>query len=918
MWSIEKGLNRLAEIGIRHVGLADFETMAGLEQFDRIARGLSLEPWLGVTLRVTAEGGVIFPARLYALSPGGYRQLCDVLSRSSPPRLDHISGEDLLLSLPPDTLSRVSLSEEWLRRFGLVVQETREEDVARSGGTPSTRLLVPYWPIRFLDPGDFEAYRTLCKIGGQTPEPDAKPSPAWRIWRERFGQMNFSSDRAPVVLTRGQYHIPASAKSPEEEFRQLQVSAERGLRDRHMLDAKATARLTHELAIIMKLGFQGYFLLVAELTDWAREVGIRVGPGRGSAAGSIVSYALGITEVNPLKYGLIFERFLNPERGGLPDIDLDVDFSRRGEVLQHLRDHWGSERVAQIGAYGTLGSRAVLREVGKARGLGAEVIQRAMTVLDVDAQVSLKTQHEVVAEKLLPFDAHGEWLKLAEALEGLPRHASIHAAGVVISPKAMTEFLPVTAAEGHLVTQMEMDSVERLGLVKLDVLGLRTLSVIDSAETWISQEGCIVGLTRVPEADPRTLKLLAHADTDGVFQLDGHGVKRLLEQMRPRHLEEVMAVVALYRPGPMDAIPQYLKSRLNPNNPGQDPVDQILQDTYGVMVYQEQLMAIVRHIGGYSWAEADQFRRAVSKRDHQLMAIEEERLLRRLEARGMDGDQARQWIARIHSFGDYGFNKSHAAAYGLLAYYVAYLKANWPLAFWAAELSSLAPGSERMVRELQLVVSLGGTLSLPDINHSTVGFRPMKGGLLAGLGIIRGLGSEQARWLVEERTANGPYPNYQAYWSRAGRTLDARADQALKAAGTLSGLPGYDASPAQLSLFETKAGIKDQTLIDCVASFGFLWQVAEGPLYFSTEGTVNAGQLSGEIAEFGRVHPGPLPLVQVINRDKGKRWPVSVSDDFSTLEGFRQLEGIHRGFRRVHGVDKMPATALGFGSDFRY
>ena len=262
------------------------------------------------------------------------------------------------------------------------------------------------------------------------------------------------------------------------------------------------------------------------------------------------------------------------------------------------------------------------------------------------------------------------------------------------------------------------------------------------------------------------------------------------------------------------------------------------------------------------------------------------------------------------AFGDYGFNKSHAAAYGLLAYYLAYLKAHWPLAFWAAELSSLAPGSERMLRELQLVVSSGGTLALPDINHSAVGFRPMKQGLLAGLGIIRGLGSEQARWLVEERTANGAYPDYQAYWSRAGRTLDARADQALKAAGTLNHLPGYDSSPAQLSLFEPKASMKGQTPVDCVASFGFLWQVAEGPLYFSTEATVNADQLSGEIAEFGRVHPGPLPLVQVISRDKGKRWRVSVSDDFSTLEDFRQIEGIYRVFRRVQGVDEMRATSL--------
>ncbi len=907
MWPMDRGLQRLSEQGFRHVALADFQTMAGVEQFDRLARGYGLEPWLGVTLMASGPGGLVFPVRLFGLSQRGYRLCCQAVSDEAGRRLDQLADKDLGLSLPPESILAGKSHDAWLKNFGWVAEEVLPN--AR-GQSHRGWISVPYWPVRYLQASDFKAYQMLCRIGEHAVEPDARAAPEALSWRQMFASVDpFPFEHAPTVLPNEGYQIPRSASTLEEEFASLRRQAEQGLKARYSDAHHGRERLLHELGIIRQLGFQGYFLLVSELTDWARSTGIRIGPGRGSAAGSLVSYALGITEVDPLKYGLIFERFLNPERGGLPDIDLDVDYSRRTEILDHLRDRWGNQRVAQIGAYGTLGARAVLRDVARAKKIAPEVVQRVMASLDIDGSTSLVGQHQKLAARLSTADPDGDWLEMAEALEGLPRHASIHAAGVVIAPDKVTDFVPVTMTDGHFITQMEMASVERLGLVKLDVLGLRTLSVLDQAERWIRQSGHTTRIESVPEADAKTLRLLAQADTDGVFQLDGSGVKRLLEEMRPRHLTEVMAVVALYRPGPMEAIPQYLAGRRSPSPHAKDSVDEILRETYGVMVYQEQLMAMVRALAGYSWAEADQFRRAVSKRDHQLMAMEEERLLARLDAGAMEANTAKKWVSRIHAFADYGFNKSHAAAYGLLAYYLAYLKAHWPLAFWAAELSSLGGWNERMHREMRQIVGSGIAIRLPEINLSGVGFRPDDGepGLIAGLDLVRGVGVDQARRVVEERERNGPYRDYDDYRQRMGLRVEPRTEQALKEARVFRRLVGSDGGSEQLSLFaqESKPGDKPQ-VVDCLASFGWPWPVPEGPIYFATfDEAAERAQLSEDLAHWARQHPGRWPLVQVMDKNRGKRWPFTVSGHFTDLDTLREIEGIRRVSRQVRELDRV-------------
>ncbi len=908
MWPIERGLERLAEQGFHHVGLADFHTLAGLERFDRAARGLGLEPWLGVTLSVVARSGARVVVALYALNPEGYRRLCQaMLEVDGVPQLDDLASGDLLLLVPPLAQGAVSNSQ-YEKAFGGVVP------AVAPGRAPPLGWVAPYWPVRFLTADDLKAYHTLVRMGNHAPEADAQAVPTREQWQHQFGGLSsWPIAQAPRVLPDRGYRIPQSGTSLEDEFQRLRGWSESGIRRRYSPPRVPAARkrLEHELAVIRQLGFQGYFLLVGELTEWAREHGIRIGPGRGSAAGSIVAYALGITAIDPLAYGLIFERFLNPERGGLPDIDLDVDFARRGEILDHLRQHWGSQRVAQIGSYGTLAARAVLRDVGRVKGILPEVVQRAMRAAQVDPGKTLAEQRSRLEPFLATYDPDGDWIDLAQRLEGLPRHPSTHAAGVVIVPGEVADWVPATRYGDALVTQMEMESVERLGLVKLDVLGLRTLGVVETIEKRLERRNLNLDIESVPPDDAKTLRLLARADTDGVFQLDGDGVRRLLREMRPRHLREVMAVVALYRPGPMEAIPRYLKQRENPPPTSDDPVSATLAETYGVMVYQEQLMAIVRTLAGYSWAEADQFRRAISKKDHALMAREERSLWERLVARSMEPARATAWVEQVHAFGDYGFNKSHAAAYGLLAYYLAYLKAHWPLAFWAAELSSLeGAAGDRLTHAMRQATAAGIFLWPPEINHSGVGFEAdgegpegdSDGRIWAGLGVIRGVNHDIAGEIVGEREQGGAFLSYEDYYQRVGRQIDPRTDRALRAAGVFREV-GEPSGGAQMTWLEQSSRPESGPRgIDCQAAFGMPWPQPRGPIYVEADRhRAVEGVVEGQLRTWMSRHPGTAVLILVVGHGRGRRLGTASSQYHALAE----LKGIEEVGRVVCGVEEV-------------
>lgn len=902
-WPMERGLRRLAEGGIRAVGLADYETMAGVERFDRLARSHGLRPWLGVTRLLDTPAG---PAevRLYALSRQGFSHLCRQMGER---RWEAVVDGDLLLAAP------AWLLDEARRGGWLPASVTTAESVAPGERPQLEGLWVPDWPVRYLDPQDQDAYHLLCQMGGQPQGAGARPTPSVDDLVQAFpGTAQSWWENPPEgVLPESRLRLPRVSANPDREARWLRQLSLRGFQWRYGPSAppEAHRRLDYELSVVAKLGLAGYFLMVADVVRAARRMGVRVGPGRGSVGGSLIAYCLGITEIDPLRWGLVFERFLNPQRANLPDIDIDLDWVRRGEVLAYVRRRWQDDRVAQIGTYGTLGPRAAVREVGRMLGVAPGELDGRMARAQLDPTRPLGEQLEALAEVVGDHPLAERWKKASLILEGLPHHASVHAAGVVISPEPLVGALPLSRGEGGWVTQMEMESVERLGWVKLDLLGLRTLAVVEAVERYTGQRP---RLERLDPADPATLKLLAAGDTESVFQLDGAGVRTLLRAMRPRHLGEVMDVVALWRPGPMEHVGEYLAARERGGTVEADPVAALCRDTYGVLVYQEQLMAVVRELGGYSWAEADLFRQAVSKKDRARLETATQTLRERLTARGMPVEEAETVVRRILAFADYGFNRAHAAAYGLLAYYLAYLKAHYSDAFWAAELSTLSRSSAQR-KALEEAVASGHRLQLPHVNLSDEGFVPEEGTIRVGLGQIRGVGGEMARRLVEERRRGGPYQSGEELLRRLGKPGDVQLLRHLEAAGALFGLGAKRSGVAQLQFFDLGAEDEPSEAPDRVhapSAFGWPWPKAFGPLYVKVSPGEDASAVQEAVVDWARTHPGAESLVLAIGAGRGRMLAVKASVEVAAVQALKALPGVEAVRRRVEWHEWVPTGSV--------
>jgi DNA polymerase-3 subunit alpha len=588
-------------------------------------------------------------------------------------------------------------------------------------------------------------------------------------------------------------------------------------------------------------------------------------------------------------------------------IDLDVDFSKRYELIDYLRQRWGNARVAQIGAYGTLGARAVLREVARTLHLPLQSVNSAMDKIHTAPGTRLADIIDDLQPVLAGVDHSGRWLRVSLALEGLPHHESVHAAGVVLSDIPLLQIVPCTESEeGHLTTQMDMVSVENLGLLKLDVLGLRALSVADGVQRVRGDQFDTVDLI-----DPETLRLLGQGDTDGLFQLDGRGVKDLLQRMQPRNGKEIIDVVALYRPGPMDAISTYLARRAARETMPQDIFTEVCGDTYGVMVYQEQLMALVQRVGGYSLAEADLFRRAISKKDHEQLGRMGTEFAQRAREAGWSADSVQTIWTRILAFADYGFNKSHAAAYGLFSYYMAFLKAHYPLDFWAAEFSTV--GSERLAVEMVLVASQGIVVFPPDVAASGVEFkaRADEVGIQAGLALIRGVSPSSAAMLVAERDAHGPYQSRMDAYQRIAAAADSRLARTLTDAGALSALPGKISRANQLNLFEDGPGESIPT-VNAEISFGLAWPVAVGPIYVRANHGEDVSWWQDQLQPVQEQFPGSCAVI--VGKDRSSGYQVGGIH----LDGSWQSITAVRLLPHVTGCGRQVAKKKGWndGEDF--
>lgn len=559
-------------------------------------------------------------------------------------------------------------------------------------------------------------------------------------------------------------------------------------------------RLEYELGVIKQMGYSAYFLIVWDFIHYARQNGIPVGPGRGSAAGSLVAYSLGITSIDPLKYGLLFERFLNPERVSMPDIDVDFCFERRGEIIDYVVRRYGADRVAQIITFGTMAARAAIRDVGRALNMPYGEVDRVAKLVPMELHMTIEKALNESPELRELYDQRPEVRKLidtAAALEGMPRHASTHAAGVVITPEPLTNYLPLyKATDGPVTTQFAMGTVEELGLLKMDLLGLRTLTVISDALRLIKEStGEELDIERIPVDDQKTYQMLARGETAGVFQLESSGMRSILRDLRPEVFEDIVALVALYRPGPLGSgmVDDFIKNKhgfkktkyLHPR------LEPILKDTYGVILYQEQVMRIASDLAGFSLGEADLLRRAMGKKKPEIIAGLRSQFIEGAARNGVDGETAGQIFDLMEYFAGYGFNKSHSAAYALVSYQTAYLKANYPLQFMAALLTSVKDNTDKVAAYIEECRRLGIEVLPPDVNESRESFTVAGNKIRFGLAAVKNVGMGAVDSIIRAREKDGPFSDYADFCRRLDtRVVNKRVLESLIKCGAFDSL-GY-------------------------------------------------------------------------------------------------------------------------------
>ncbi|HEV2420902.1 MAG TPA: DNA polymerase III subunit alpha [Candidatus Acidoferrales bacterium] len=606
-------------------------------------------------------------------------------------------------------------------------------------------------------------------------------------------QNPFPEFQVPAGTTTDSYFERVVREGFAERMPQLERLHKEG-HLRHPLTDYAQ-RLGDEIEMIKKMKFSGYFLIVWDFIRYARAQGVPVGPGRGSAAGSLVSYALRITDVDPLQYDLLFERFLNPERISMPDIDIDFCMRRRGEVIGYVRDKYGEQNVAQIITFGTMAAKAALKDVGRALDMPyGEVDRLAKLVpnqLNITLEDALKEPSPLAVQRQQDQRVN-ELVEVALRLEGLARHASTHAAGVVISPRPLMEIVPLyRSSRDEITTQYDMNALERIGLLKMDFLGLTTLTVLDDAVALIKQNrGVDIKLSEFPLDDAATYAIFSRADVSGIFQFESHGMREILRRYQPTRLEDLTALNALYRPGPIQGgmIDDFIARKHGKKKVVYDlpALEEILSETYGVILYQEQVMQIANRLAGFSLGEADILRRAMGKKKREEMAAQREKFLAGCATRKVPAKKAEKIFDLMAEFAGYGFNKSHSCAYALLAYQTAYLKVHFPVEFMAALLTSETGSTEKVVKYIHESRGMGISVLPPDVNHSSLYFTPVGEDIRFGLAAIKNVGENTAKAICEARTQRGMFPNIYSFCAEIdSRFLNRRVLESLVKAGAM-------------------------------------------------------------------------------------------------------------------------------------
>ena len=898
---------RLQELGMGTVAITDHGNMFGAIDFYQRAVKAGIKPIIGCEVYVAGSKGMHdrstrenYHLVLLARDLEGYRNLCRLVSRAwlegfyYHPRIDkqllreHARGLiGMSACMSGEVASRIkennmdgalAAARDYAAIFepGSFFIEVQHNGIARQeqinpGLVEVARKLelplVASNDCHYLNAGDHRAHDILLCISTNKTIDDPKRMrhdteelylrPAEQM-QELFADLPEAlentariADMCHLELELGKIQLPRY-QVPEgydlDSF--LDEKARQGLR-RLIADKsedeqeKYHSRLEHELRVIKDMGFSGYFLIVWDFIAHAKSRGIPVGPGRGSGAGSLVAYALGITAIDPLPYDLLFERFLNPERVSMPDFDIDFCQDRRGEVIQYVSEKYGEDRVAQIITFGQLKPRLAIKDVGRVMGLSFAETDRISKLVPPGPKVTLEQAlreeprlQEIQQQK----PEYRELVEVARSLEGLNRHYGTHAAGVVIADRPIVEMVPVLRGDDNvLTTQFAKDEVERAGLVKFDFLGLKTLTVIDYALRLIRQGGRELDIDSIPLDDPRVFELLISGDTDGVFQVESDGFKALMKDLQPDRFEDIIAAVALYRPGPLGAgmVEDYIRrkrgGRVSYPHPATEPA---LRSTYGVIIYQEQVMRIAVDLCGFTMGQADILRKAMGKKKAEEMAKLKERFVEgAFERSGMPRPEATELFEKIEKFAEYAFNKSHSTAYALISYQTAYLKAHYPVEFMAALLSSEMNNTDKLVRHIANARQMGIEILPPDVNISGQAFGVREGKIVFGLGAVKGLGDAAIDSIVEARR-DKPFSSVYDFCARVDlRRVNKRTVETLICSGAMDSLaPCRAAQSAVVEQAFARAQARQRekasgqcSLLDCLSP-GEAERVVETPL----------------------------------------------------------------------------------------
>lgn len=860
--SIKELIQRTKELGMDSIAITDHGVMFGAIDFYKEAKKQGIKPIIGCEVyvahrsRFDKENIDSRSTHLVLLAENmtGYENLIKLVSAGHlegfyrRPRIDldilreHSEGIIGLSACLAGGVSRLILQDQYqqakevallyeeilgknnfyleMQDHGISEQKTVNQQMLRLSKETGIPLVVTN-DIHYIYPEDAEAHEILLCIqtgktmddptrmvyeGGQffvkSPEEMEKLFP---YAKEALANTSKIADRCNLEFTFNELKLP-EYDVPEgyTATQYLKKLCYEGLEERYNpVTKELKERLEYELDVIIQMGFVDYFLIVWDFIKYAKDHGIPVGPGRGSAAGSIVAYTLSITNIDPIKYQLIFERFLNPERVSMPDIDVDFCYERRQEVIDYVIEKYGAERVAQIITFGTMAARAVIRDVGRVTNMPYADVDAIAKMIPLELKITIKKALEINSELRELYETNPDvkyLLDMSMRLEGLPRHASTHAAGVVISKKPVVEYVPLNSNDGVVTTQFTMNTLEELGLLKMDFLGLRTLTVIQNALKLIEiNHNICIDIDKIPLDDQEVFKLISSSNTEGIFQLESAGMKSFMRELQPGSLEDVIAGISLYRPGPMDFIPKYIKGKndqesITYTHPSLEP---ILETTYGCIVYQEQVMQIVRDLGGYSLGRSDLLRRVMGKKEEEVMEKERKIFINgdgEIEGcikKGIPVNVANQIFDEMTDFAKYAFNKSHAAAYAAIAYETAWLKTHYPVEFMAALMTSVMGNTDKIKEYIDSCKRMGIDVISPDINEGYGFFSTSNNKIRYGLTAIKNVGKKMISAMVEEREANGPYSSLTDFYTRMeSKDTSKRAIESLISAGAFDSLGG--------------------------------------------------------------------------------------------------------------------------------